>query len=82
MFVLVVTKELDEWEDSKSMGRKRQWFSFEDALLKLALHKPTQRSYLQQLRLSRDADTSTSRAQKLHNHNESNVRNRNDDECI
>lgn len=53
VFVMVVTQELEEWEDSKTIGRKRQWFSIEDALSQLALHKPTQRHYLQQLRHSK-----------------------------
>lgn len=50
---MVVTQELEEWEDSKTIGRKRQWFSIEEALSQLALHKPTQRTYLQQLRHSK-----------------------------
>jgi len=54
VFVLLVTEELEEWEDSKSIGRKRQWFTIDDALSKLALHKPTQRNYLQQLKLSKN----------------------------
>uniref|UniRef100_A0A2M3ZI64 diphosphoinositol-polyphosphate diphosphatase n=1 Tax=Anopheles braziliensis TaxID=58242 RepID=A0A2M3ZI64_9DIPT len=53
VFVMVVTQELEEWEDSKTIGRKRQWFSIEEALSQLALHKPTQRTYLQQLRHSK-----------------------------
>lgn len=53
VFVMVVTQELEEWEDSKTIGRKRQWFSIEEALSQLALHKPTQRHYLQQLRHSK-----------------------------
>lgn len=54
VFVMVVTQELDEWEDSKTIGRKRQWFTIEEALTQLALHKPTQRHYLQQLRNSKN----------------------------
>uniref|UniRef100_A0A2M4BXR5 diphosphoinositol-polyphosphate diphosphatase n=1 Tax=Anopheles marajoara TaxID=58244 RepID=A0A2M4BXR5_9DIPT len=53
VFVMVVKQELEEWEDSKTIGRKRQWFSIEEALSQLALHKPTQRTYLQQLRHSK-----------------------------
>uniref|UniRef100_A0A1Q3EU45 diphosphoinositol-polyphosphate diphosphatase n=1 Tax=Culex tarsalis TaxID=7177 RepID=A0A1Q3EU45_CULTA len=59
VFVMVVTQELEEWEDSKTIGRKRQWFSIEEALTQLALHKPTQRHYLQQLRNSKNNSTST-----------------------
>nr|CAD7401303.1 unnamed protein product [Timema poppensis] len=49
VFVLVVTEELPEWEDSKTMGRKRKWFTMEDALEQLSLHKPVQLTYLQSL---------------------------------
>ncbi|XP_055597217.1 diphosphoinositol polyphosphate phosphohydrolase 1 [Uranotaenia lowii] len=59
VFVMVVTEELEEWEDSKTIGRKRQWFTIEEALSQLALHKPTQRHYLQQLRHSKNSLTST-----------------------
>lgn len=59
VFVMVVTQELEEWEDSKTIGRKRQWFLIEEALAQLALHKPTQRHYLQQLRHSKNNSTST-----------------------
>ncbi|CAG9088678.1 unnamed protein product [Plutella xylostella] len=48
VYVLRVTQELAEWEDARLMGRKRQWFSVDDALAQLALHKPIQRHYLQQ----------------------------------
>ncbi|XP_034105345.1 diphosphoinositol polyphosphate phosphohydrolase 3-alpha [Drosophila sulfurigaster albostrigata] len=53
VFVMNVTQELDEWEDSRSIGRKRQWFTIDDALSQLALHKPTQQHYLMQLQLSK-----------------------------
>lgn len=53
VYVMQVTEELDEWEDSKNIGRKRQWFTIEEALEQLALHKPVQRNYIQQLRRSK-----------------------------
>lgn len=53
VYVMTVTQELAEWEDSRLMGRKRQWFSIDDALAQLALHKPIQRHYLQQLKRSK-----------------------------
>lgn len=59
VFVMVVTQELDEWEDSKTIGRKRQWFTIEEALTQLALHKPTQRHYLLQLRHSKNNSSPT-----------------------
>lgn len=49
-----VTEELADWEDSRNMNRKRQWFTIDDALQQLALHKPVQRRYLQQLKNSRN----------------------------
>lgn len=54
---MTVTEELVEWEDSRSIGRNRKWFTIDDALNQLALHKPTQRSYLQELRHSKNAET-------------------------
>lgn len=57
VYVMMVTQELDDWEDSRQMGRKRQWFSIDDAMVQLALHKPIQRHYIQQLRRSRDCST-------------------------
>ena len=32
VYVLIVTEELEEWDDSKSIGRKRKWFNIEEAL--------------------------------------------------
>lgn len=62
VFVMNVTDELADWEDSRNMNRKRQWFTIDDALQQLALHKPVQRRYLQQLKNSRNnffSDTTT-----------------------
>lgn len=58
VFVMIVTQELEEWEDSSAIGRKRAWFSVDDALAQLALHKPTQRTYLQELRHSKNTSPS------------------------
>lgn len=55
-----VTEELADWEDSRNMNRKRQWFTIDEALEQLALHKPVQRRYLQQLKNSRNNMTTTS----------------------
>lgn len=46
VFVLVVTEEMDEWDDSRSIGRKRKWFSVEEAVEQLDQHKPVQSSYV------------------------------------
>ncbi|CAK9826567.1 Diphosphoinositol polyphosphate phosphohydrolase 1 [Anthophora retusa] len=49
VWVMRVTEELPEWEDSRAIGRKRKWFSISEALLQLAQHKPVQRSYIHSL---------------------------------
>lgn len=56
---MIVTEELVEWEDSRSMGRKREWFTIDTALAQLALHKPVQRHYLTQLKNSRNLSPAT-----------------------
>lgn len=58
VFVMTVTQELEEWEDSRAIDRKRQWFTIDDALEQLALHKPSQRNYLQQLCNSKNSSAS------------------------
>lgn len=50
---MTVTEELADWEDSRQIGRKRQWFTVDSALEQLARHKPVQRHYLMQLRFSK-----------------------------
>ncbi|CAG0914398.1 unnamed protein product [Notodromas monacha] len=49
VFVLIVTEELPEWEDSQRIGewRKRKWFKLEEAAELLAAYKPIERRYLQ-----------------------------------
>ncbi|XP_044765674.1 diphosphoinositol polyphosphate phosphohydrolase 1-like [Coccinella septempunctata] len=49
VYVMIVTQELDEWEESIDRNRKRQWFRIEEAIEKVALYKPLQRNYLQEL---------------------------------
>lgn len=49
VWVMRVTEELPEWEDSRAIGRKRKWFTIQEALLQLSQHKPVQRSYLHSL---------------------------------
>lgn len=53
VFVMIVTEELPEWEDSLGIGRKRKWFKLEDALNMLRLHKPTQHTYLESFALNK-----------------------------
>ncbi|XP_012284864.1 diphosphoinositol polyphosphate phosphohydrolase 1 [Orussus abietinus] len=52
VWVMRVTEELPEWEDSRAIGRKRKWFSIPEALFQLAQFKPVQSSYLHSLRNS------------------------------
>ncbi|XP_022657151.1 diphosphoinositol polyphosphate phosphohydrolase 3-alpha-like isoform X1 [Varroa jacobsoni] len=49
VFVLQVRELLEEWDDSKSIGRKRKWFTVADALEELAVSKPVQCNYVQLL---------------------------------
>ncbi|XP_018911489.1 diphosphoinositol polyphosphate phosphohydrolase 1 isoform X2 [Bemisia tabaci] len=49
VFVLIVTEELPDWEDSRNIGRQRKWFTMEEALKQLRLHKPVQLVYLESL---------------------------------
>ncbi|XP_063411414.1 diphosphoinositol polyphosphate phosphohydrolase 1-like [Mytilus trossulus] len=48
VFAFIVTEYLDDWDDKRSMGRSRQWFSFEEAKKRLT-HKPIQVTYLELL---------------------------------
>jgi len=50
VYVLIVTEELEEWDDSKSIGRKRKWFNIDEALDLLAVHKPVQVQYVKLLK--------------------------------
>ena len=52
VYVMMVSEELEEWEDSRTIGRKRQWFHIDEALELLSLHKPNQKHYLQTLKRS------------------------------
>ncbi|KAL3222958.1 hypothetical protein MRX96_049895 [Rhipicephalus microplus] len=49
VFILEVTEELEEWEDSKNIGRKRKWFPIDEALRVLAVSKPVQCNYVKLL---------------------------------
>jgi len=46
VFELIVEEIADDWEESRVMGRRRHWFSIEDAIVVLSKHKPLQQSYL------------------------------------
>ncbi|XP_012887809.1 PREDICTED: diphosphoinositol polyphosphate phosphohydrolase 3-alpha [Dipodomys ordii] len=51
VYVLTVTELLEDWEDSLSIGRKREWFKIEDAIKILQCHKPVHAAYLEKLKL-------------------------------
>lgn len=55
MYVLTVTEILEDWEDSVSIGRKREWFKVEDAIKVLQCHKPVHAEYLEKLKLDGSA---------------------------
>ncbi|KAK2711862.1 diphosphoinositol polyphosphate phosphohydrolase 2-like [Artemia franciscana] len=49
VYVLLVNEELEEWDDSKNIGRKRKWFRIKDAIELLSETKPLHYVYLQSL---------------------------------
>ncbi|XP_070555838.1 diphosphoinositol polyphosphate phosphohydrolase 1-like isoform X2 [Ptychodera flava] len=46
VFVLVVSEELDSWEDQLHIGRERKWFPVDEAVCLLGGHKPLQKLFL------------------------------------
>lgn len=50
VFVLVVNEVLDDWDEAKSIGRQRKWFTLNDAKRHLMLHRPAHCTYLERLR--------------------------------
>ncbi|XP_034019417.1 diphosphoinositol polyphosphate phosphohydrolase NUDT4B [Thalassophryne amazonica] len=52
VYVLTVTETLDAWEDSVNIGRKREWFTVEEAIKVLQIHKPIHAEYLRRLSCS------------------------------
>ncbi|XP_046644242.1 diphosphoinositol polyphosphate phosphohydrolase 2-like [Daphnia pulicaria] len=46
VYILHVTNELSEWDDSKTIGRRRRWFQYEEALAHLTAHKPLMAQWL------------------------------------
>ncbi|KAG7153488.1 Diphosphoinositol polyphosphate phosphohydrolase 1-like [Homarus americanus] len=62
VYVLVVKEEMEEWDESKVFGRKRKWFSLEEAVKQLAKHKPVQSSYVSLLLPSPDPQSPSSLA--------------------
>lgn len=52
VYVLTVTEVLEAWEDSVNIGRKREWFTVEEATKVLQRDKPVHAEYLQRYQLS------------------------------
>ncbi|TWW64633.1 Ubiquitin-conjugating enzyme E2 N [Takifugu flavidus] len=52
VYVLTVTETLEAWEDSVNIGRKREWFTVDEAIKVLQSHKPVHAEYLRRLQLS------------------------------
>ncbi|KAM6986959.1 diphosphoinositol polyphosphate phosphohydrolase 2-like isoform 2-T2 [Aplochiton taeniatus] len=52
VYVLTVTEALEAWEDSVNIGRKREWFTVEEAIKVLQRDKPVHAEYLQRYQLS------------------------------
>lgn len=50
VFVLVVNEVLDDWDESKTIGRQRKWFTVNDAKRHLKLHRPAHCTYLERLK--------------------------------
>lgn len=46
VFELIVEEIADDWEESRMLGRRREWFSIEEADVLLSRHKPVQQYYL------------------------------------
>lgn len=59
VYVLIVTEVLEDWEDSVNIGRKREWFTVEEAIKVLQYHKPVQASYFETLRQGCSANNGT-----------------------
>uniref|UniRef100_T1L0Q1 diphosphoinositol-polyphosphate diphosphatase n=2 Tax=Tetranychus urticae TaxID=32264 RepID=T1L0Q1_TETUR len=49
VYILAVTQELQEWEDSTAIGRRRCWFTLDEAIEELSSHKPIESNYIKLL---------------------------------
>lgn len=49
VYTLIVTEMLEDWEDSVNIGRKRKWFTVDEAIMVLRSHKPDHAEYLHML---------------------------------
>ncbi|VTJ87672.1 Hypothetical predicted protein, partial [Marmota monax] len=69
VYVLTVTEILDDWEDSVTTGRKREWFQVEDAIKVLQCHEPVHAAYLQKLKLGCSPSSGNSSVPSLPDNN-------------
>lgn len=60
VFVLIVHELLDDWDEAKTMGRQRKWFTVAEAKKHLEIHRPAHCSYLDRLRPSDSPSSSPS----------------------
>ncbi|KAK7061160.1 Nudix hydrolase 3, partial [Halocaridina rubra] len=65
VYVLTVTEEHNNFPEARLgkirfSGRRRQWFSFEEALIHLTHHRPLQSAYIQLMMMSRLKESATS----------------------
>ncbi len=50
VYILIVDKEFEDWEEHTKLGRVRRWFNLAEAKYELEKHKPIQGSYLNLLK--------------------------------
>lgn len=81
VFILIVDKEFEDWEEHIVLGRKRKWFNLTEARQELEKHKPVQGTYLSFLKgystasNSSIANTNNSIHNYFNNHTNSNTEN-------
>jgi hypothetical protein len=50
VYLLIVDKEYDDWEENRNFGRVRKWFKLDEAKHELFKYKPVQGAYLNLLK--------------------------------
>ncbi|XP_077372657.1 nudix (nucleoside diphosphate linked moiety X)-type motif 4a [Festucalex cinctus] len=56
VYILIVTEILEDWEDSVNIGRKRKWFSVDEAIRVLQSHRPVHAEYLHRFKNTRNSN--------------------------
>ena len=49
VYVLIVERLKEDYDDASKIGRLRRWFSIDDAINMLSQHKPVQQKYIDKL---------------------------------